>query len=163
MLVVGLLVVAGIVLASQMMGNKPAPENTLESGNMVEASASPVGSPALDATTMEEQGDAAVSGMVEDDVKVIEMEAGAFYYEPSTIEVKKGQKVRVVFKSVDMMHDFNVDELKIKSEIVKSGSTSTFEFTADQVGKFEYYCSVGQHRQNGQIGTLIVTEQNQVN
>jgi len=30
------------------------------------------------------------------------------------------------------------------------------EFTADTPGEFEYYCSVGQHRANGQVGKLIV-------
>lgn len=90
------------------------------------------------------------------DVKTIEVEMGAFYYKPNVITVKKGQKVKLVLKSVDMMHDFNIDELKVKSEIVKSGNTGEVEFTADKVGTYEYYCSVGEHRVKGQIGKLIV-------
>lgn len=90
------------------------------------------------------------------EVKTINMEAGAFYYLPAEIKVKKGEKVKIVFTSKDMMHDFNVDELGIKSPIVKSGQTAEFEFTADKVGTFEYYCSVGQHKAQGQIGKLIV-------
>lgn len=90
------------------------------------------------------------------EVKTINMEAGAFYYLPAEIKVKKGEKVKIVFTSKDMMHDFNVDELNIKSPIVKSGQTAEFEFTADKVGTFEYYCSVGQHKAQGQIGKLIV-------
>jgi nitrosocyanin len=91
-------------------------------------------------------------------VKTVEVEAGSFYYKPNTITVKKGEKVKIVMKSVDMMHDFNIDELGVKVPITKSGSTATAEFTADKVGTFEYYCSVGQHRANGQVGTLVVTE-----
>jgi len=54
------------------------------------------------------------------------------------------------------MHDFVIDELNVKMPIVKNGEIGTVEFIADQVGEFEYYCSVGQHRQNGQVGKLIV-------
>jgi nitrosocyanin len=92
------------------------------------------------------------------DVRIIDLEAGSFYYKPSTITVKKGEKVKIIMKSVDMMHDFNIDELGVKIPITKSGETSTVEFTAEQVGSFEYYCSVGQHRANGQIGTITVEE-----
>lgn len=89
-------------------------------------------------------------------IKVVEMEAGSFYYKPNAIEVSKGQKVKIVMKAVSMMHDFNIDELGVKMPIVKNGETGTVEFTADKVGSFEYYCSVGQHRANGQVGTLTV-------
>jgi heme/copper-type cytochrome/quinol oxidase subunit 2 len=86
------------------------------------------------------------------------MEAGSFYYSPNEIRVKKGETVKIVMKSVDMMHDFNIDELDVKLPITKSGETNSVEFTADTVGEFEFYCSVGQHRANGQVGTLIVEE-----
>lgn len=94
----------------------------------------------------------------EDGIRTINMEAGSFYYTPNEIRVKKGETVKIVMKSVDMMHDFNIDELDVKLPITKSGETSTVEFTADTVGEFEYYCSVGQHRANGQVGRLIVEE-----
>ena len=92
------------------------------------------------------------------DVTVIEMEAGSFYYTPNVITAKKGEKIRIVMNSVSMMHDFVIDELKVKMPIIKDGDTGTVEFVADQVGTFEYYCSVGQHRANGQIGTITITE-----
>lgn len=92
------------------------------------------------------------------DVKVVSMEGGSFYYKPNVIRVKKGETVRVEMESVDMMHDFVIDELDVKSEIVRTGDTATVEFVADTVGEFEFYCSVGQHRVNGMVGTLIVEE-----
>jgi len=91
-------------------------------------------------------------------ITVINVEAGSFYYDPNVITVKKGQPVKIVMTSVDMMHDFVVDELNLKLPIVKNGETGEIEFTPDTVGEFVYYCSVGQHRANGQVGTLIVTE-----
>jgi cytochrome c oxidase subunit 2 len=90
------------------------------------------------------------------DVKTVNIEAGSFYYKPNEIRVKKGQKVKIVMKAVSMMHDFNIDELNVKMPIVKNGETGTVEFTPDQTGTFEYYCGVGQHRKNGQVGTIIV-------
>lgn len=90
------------------------------------------------------------------DTKTVTIEAGSFYYKPNVIRVKKGQRVKIVMNAVSMMHNFNIDELKVKMPIVKNGDTETVEFTADRVGSFEFYCSVGQHRAQGQIGTLIV-------
>ncbi len=94
----------------------------------------------------------------EDGITVIEVEGGSFYYKPNEIRVKKGETVKIVLKSVDMMHDFVIDELDVKMPITKSGETNEVTFTADTVGEFEYYCSVGQHRAQGQVGTLIVEE-----
>lgn len=89
---------------------------------------------------------------------IVEIEAGSFYYKPSTLTLKKGEKVTLRFKAVDMMHDLNVDELALKIPVTKSGNEVSIEFTPEKVGEFEYYCSVGQHRKNGQVGKLIVTE-----
>ena len=91
-------------------------------------------------------------------VRTVNIEAGSFYYDPKEITVKKGEVVRIVLTAKDMMHNFNLDEFSVESATVKAGETTTFEFTPDKVGEFEYYCSVGQHRANGQVGTLIVEE-----
>lgn len=104
------------------------------------------------------QTDTNKESMESTDETVIEMEAGSFYYTPNVITAKKGEKIRIVMKSVSMMHDFVIDELGVKMPVVKDGDTGTVEFVADKVGSFEYYCSVGQHRANGQIGTITITE-----
>lgn len=100
--------------------------------------------------------DEAMTGEAMGEVRTIEVEGGSFYYKPNEIRVKKGEKVKIVLNSVSMMHDFVIDELDVRTPIIKSGETATVEFTADQVGTFEYYCSVGQHRAQGMVGTLIV-------
>jgi heme/copper-type cytochrome/quinol oxidase subunit 2 len=92
------------------------------------------------------------------DVKEFNIEAGFPYYKPNLITVKKGDTVKIVMKSVDMQHDFNIDELGVKMPITKAGETNSVEFVAGTAGSFEYYCSVGQHRKNGQFGTLVVQE-----
>ncbi len=109
-------------------------------------------------STLSDASDSSEMGVVDPVTKVrtISIEAGSFYFKPDMIKVKKGEKVKLVMKSVDMMHDFNIDELKVKVPVTKSGAIATAEFTATTAGTFEYYCSVGQHRANGQVGTLIV-------
>lgn len=92
------------------------------------------------------------------DIRVIAVEAGSFYYKPNFIRVKKDERVKIELTAKDAMHDFNVDELGIKIPVTTAGNINTVEFAANEVGEFEYYCSVGQHRQNGQVGTLIVEE-----
>lgn len=90
------------------------------------------------------------------EIKVINMTGDNFRFDPDEIRVKEGDKVRVVLTSVDMPHDFNVDELLVDGSIGQAGETTQVEFTATKIGEFEFYCSVGQHRVNGMVGTLIV-------
>ena len=91
-------------------------------------------------------------------VKVVNIEAGSFYYKPNEIRVKKGEKVKVVIKSVDMMHDFVIDELSVRTKIAQAGEIVGVEIVANEVGEFEFYCSVGNHRDMGMVGTLIIEE-----
>lgn len=98
------------------------------------------------------------STSMDEEVKIVDVEAGSFYFKPNEIRVKKGEKVRIVMTAVSMMHDFVIDELDVKMPVVQNGSTGTVEFTPQEAGEFEYYCSVGQHRANGQFGKLIVEE-----
>lgn len=87
---------------------------------------------------------------------VIEVEGGAFYYEPNEIRVKAGEEVTIKLNSVDMMHDFVIDELNVSSEVIPGGESTTVTFTPTEAGEYEFYCSVGEHRANGMFGTLIV-------
>lgn len=76
--------------------------------------------------------------------------------EAPTLTVSEGDTVRIEFTSTDGFHDFVIDEFDAATEQVMAFNSTFVEFVADQKGTFEYYCSVGQHRQNGMVGTLIV-------
>lgn len=89
-------------------------------------------------------------------VVTVNMEAGSFYFKPNEIRVKKGQTVKVVLHAVSMMHSFNIDAFNVKGTPTRNGTTSTVEFVADKTGTFQFYCGIGNHRQMGQVGTLIV-------
>ena len=91
------------------------------------------------------------------EVLEITVEGENYAYNPSTITVKQGQKVRLTFKSTDGFHDFVIDEIPgAQSERIQTGQETVIEFTPTETGSFAYYCSVGSHRALGMEGTLIV-------
>ena len=99
-----------------------------------------------------------VETMMKDEaaVKVFNVSGANFRFDPATINVNQGEKVKVVLTAVDMPHDFDLDELEVNGAVAQPGESVEVEFIADQVGTFEYYCSVGSHRANGMVGKLIV-------
>lgn len=72
------------------------------------------------------------------------------------LKVQKGDRVVINFTSTSGFHDFVIDEFEAATEQVNTDGSTSVEFTADEVGSFSYYCSVGQHRANGMEGTFIV-------
>ena len=92
------------------------------------------------------------------EVKEFIVTGGNFTFSPATMTVKKGDTVRVVFKNDEGFHDFVLDEFDVATKQIQGGSEETVEFVADKAGSFEYYCSVGKHRDMGMKGILTVTE-----
>lgn len=90
------------------------------------------------------------------EVKEFVVTGSNFAFAPSTMKVNKGDTVRIVFQNSGGNHDWVIDEFNARTKMIGSGQTETIEFVADQSGTFEYYCSVGTHRQMGMKGTLIV-------
>lgn len=91
-------------------------------------------------------------------VKEFTVTGDSFAFAPSTIAVKKGDTVRVMFVNAEGFHDWKIDELNVATAKLQAGGTETVEFVADTAGSFAYYCSVGSHRDLGMEGTLVVTE-----
>jgi plastocyanin len=79
-----------------------------------------------------------------------------FEFSQKEIRVKQGAKVTVNFTSENGFHDWVVDEFNAATEQVNTGGSTSVTFVADKAGTFEYYCSVGQHREMGMFGQLIV-------
>lgn len=79
-----------------------------------------------------------------------------FSFSPSTLTVNKGEKVRITFVNDEGTHDLVVDGYNVRTNTIQAGQSETIEFIADKEGSFEYYCSVGSHRQLGMRGTLVV-------
>ena len=75
------------------------------------------------------------------EVKEFRMTAKQFQFEPSTIEVSKGDKVRLIVTSADVPHGIAIPEYGI-NERLDPGKPKTIEFTADKEGTFTAFCSV---------------------
>lgn len=75
------------------------------------------------------------------EIKEIKVTAKQFAFEPSAIEVNKGDKVRLVITSQDVAHGFSIPEYGI-NERLEPGKPVTIEFTADREGTFTAFCSV---------------------
>lgn len=151
-LVVGAIFIIGI-MGLILLQNQAGPNTPPVTNPNTEVTGSPVASPATSPTASPLT---ASPSPEENQMRTINIEAGSFYFSPAEVRVKKGERVKVVMTAADMMHNFMIDELDVNMPLVNFGETGTVEFTVDQVGQFEYYCGVGQHRANGQVGTLIV-------
>jgi len=91
-----------------------------------------------------------------DNLKLFKITAQNFSFDPKEIRVKKGDTVKITLNNVGGVHDWVIDEFNAKTPKIKDGETADIQFVADKSGTFEYYCSVGTHRQMGMVGKLIV-------
>lgn len=148
--VIGLLLLGGIAFV--LSQNRAAPTDTTET------QITEVPTQAVEPTGSETSPTGIVEGDTadEDSVKEFTVTGSNFRFSPATLTVNRGDTVRITFRSTGMNHDFVIDELGVKSSVLPSGEEEVIEFTADQAGTFEYYCSVGNHRQMGMVGTLTV-------
>jgi len=77
-------------------------------------------------------------------------------FTPNTLRVRQGDKVKITFKNEGGTHDLVIPDYNISTKQLEGGMKETIEFFANEAGVFEFYCSVGNHREMGMKGTLIV-------
>ena len=102
------------------------------------------------------EADPQFSGKLIEGVRVIELKASKYKFEPDPIVVKKGEKVRIIASSSDVAHGISIPEFKL-SLAIPAGKESTAEFSADKEGTVTSYCSVYCGTGHGKMqGKLIV-------
>jgi len=74
-------------------------------------------------------------------VKDFSMIAKKWQFDPSIINVKQGDKVRLKIKSIDVAHGFSLLDFNV-NENLEPGKEITIEFVADKKGEFTFFCSV---------------------
>ena len=92
--------------------------------------------------------------------KVFEVVARRFAFEPATIEVTEGDRVRLLVRSADGPHGVEIKQFKVKKAVprAKPGDEPvTIEFVATAAGSFPIlcseYCGTGH---KDMTGTLVV-------
>jgi cytochrome c oxidase subunit 2 len=87
----------------------------------------------------------------------IQILAKRYAFEPATIEVAVGERVRFVMLSADGPHGVEIKKFKVKKEIPRGTKPVTVEFTATEAGSFPILCS--EYCGDGHddmAGTLVV-------
>ena len=73
----------------------------------------------------------------------ITMTANQFSFDPPVLRVNRGDRIRLTLQAADVVHGFYLDGHGISVRF-EPGISQQVEFTADQVGKFRYRCSVSR-------------------
>jgi len=89
-------------------------------------------------------------------VKEFTITATKFQFAPSTITVKKGDRVKITLTNSEGIHGLALPDFGVNIQ-PGDGGTASAEFTADKTGTFEFRCDVPcgpGHRE--MTGTLVV-------
>lgn len=100
-------------------------------------------------------GDGGASSVADGSVEIA-VTGDNFAFDPDEITVTAGDEVVIVLTSVDILHDFTIDELGIQV-VAQRGETATRRFRAGRAGRYTFYCAEPGHREAGMEGILIVT------
>ncbi len=87
--------------------------------------------------------------------------ATEYSFYPRSIEVRRGEKVRILFENDGgQAHTFTVRELGIDTGLVYPGQSKTVEFTVPDRKKLSFisYCRIAGHREQGMAGRIIITD-----
>jgi len=75
------------------------------------------------------------------EVVEIDMIAKQWVFNPVIITVKKGDKVKLNIKSIDVTHGFVIPDFGVNQRLTP-GTEVTVEFTADKSGEFTFFCNI---------------------
>ena len=84
--------------------------------------------------------------------------AKRFAFEPARVEVKEGERIRLVVTSADGVHGLEIKKFKVNKKIPRGGEQITIDFVASAPGEFPILCS--EYCGNGHEemkGTLVVS------
>ena len=75
------------------------------------------------------------------ETKTINVTAKKFAFEPASVTVKKGTKVKLSIKSIDVAHGFSLPDFNVNATL-EPKKTTVVEFTADKTGTYNIFCSI---------------------
>ena len=67
--------------------------------------------------------------------------ASRYKFDPPRIEVNQDDLVKIELKTADIAHSFTIDAYRLAKRVSPAGAI-VFEFRADQVGTFPFYCNL---------------------
>lgn len=88
----------------------------------------------------------------------IRITAKKYTYQPSRIELKKGESVILELVSQDRLHGFNIPELGIRADILP-GQTARVKITPEKAGTYTFMCDIFCGEEHSDMnGRIIVVE-----
>lgn len=82
-----------------------------------------------------------------------------YRYEPPSINVKAGQKVKLSLRhGGTVVHDFTVPDIKFASGDIAPNEKKTVELTFKEPGIYRLLCTVPGHEALGMKGAVVVSE-----
>ena len=90
--------------------------------------------------------------------RTVDVVVRRFAFEPATIDAVEGERLRVLVRSADGPHGFEIKRFKVSKEIPRGTEPVAIEFTASEVGTFPILCSLfcGDGH-NDMKGALVVS------
>jgi plastocyanin len=159
-LIIGLIVIVLIVGAAFIFGgDKNTTDISISTSTSTASTASSTGTitGTVESTSSASSNSTSTSGSGSTaSVKTFNVAASNFKFSLSEMRVKKGDTVTINVTNTGGFHDVKIDEFNVATKRLQDGQTDTVTFVADKTGTFEFYCSVGTHRQMGMRGNLIV-------
>ena len=90
--------------------------------------------------------------------QTVEVKISQMHFDPSDITVRVGQPVTIVLTNDDTLnHQFSIDALNVKTDVIGPNKTVSVTFTPSQPGDYQFICPLPGHAQLGMVGTLHVT------
>ncbi len=87
----------------------------------------------------------------------VTLTASEFAFEPGTVTVEEGERVRVVLENMGVLaHNVTIPALDAGTATIQSAKAAVVEFTAPEPGRYEIVCTVPGHEEAGMRATLRV-------
>ena len=99
----------------------------------------------------------AVRTLAQGEPREVPVVAKRFTFEPARVEVKEGERIRLVVTSEDGVHGLEIKKFKVNKKIPRGGDKVTIDFVASAPGEYPILCS--EYCGNGHEemkGTLVV-------
>ena len=150
-----LIIVGGYFVVRHQQAETSTRDSMSESGTVIDSTS---GATLMDSTTEASSSDMSMNATSTQgsQTREVTVTGSNYSFVPATITVNQGDTVKIHFVNSVGFHDFKLDEFNVATARVQGGQSADVSFVADKAGSFEYYCSVGTHRQMGMKGTLIV-------
>ena len=74
-------------------------------------------------------------------VREIGVVARRFAFEPATIEVQVGERIRLLVSSADGVHGVGIRKFKVNTLVARGGGQVAVEFVASEAGAYPIVCS----------------------